>query len=136
MLEWFQTTKGLLPFLGPVQVLLISDAGSESIDLAGTRHIVFLDPTWTPALEDQIIGRGQRSGSHAFLTPSRRTLSVWKLSLRKNRNIKKRPPHTPLQAGVENGIDEFVYSMAASKRKEFAETYARIGRITSRPVSS
>ncbi len=64
MLRYYKETKGLADFVGAAQVLLITDAGSESIDLAGTRHIVFLDQPWTPALEAQIIGRGQRYGSH------------------------------------------------------------------------
>jgi DNA topoisomerase I len=130
MLEWFQNTKGLLPFMGPVQVLLISDAGSESIDLAGTRHIVFLDPTWTPALEDQIIGRGQRSESHAFLSPSRRTLSVWKLSLKRKKE--KKGGTVGGGDGIQGGIDEFVYKMAARKRKEFVGVYEKLERITAR----
>lgn len=133
MLEWFQNTKGLLPFLGPVQVLLISDAGSESIDLAGTRHIVFLDPTWTPALEDQIVGRGQRSQSHAFLSPSRRTLDVWKLSLQKARGGAERKARDSNL--IHSSIDEFVYFMAATKRKVFDDTYDYLGRMTKKGAS-
>jgi len=81
MLRRFKESGGIADFTGLANVLLITDAGAESIDLSGTRHIVFMNPTWTPALEAQIIGRGQRYNSHAALPESQRTVHVWKLFL-------------------------------------------------------
>jgi len=81
MLKRFKESGGIADFTGLANVLLITDAGAESIDLSGTRHIVFMNPTWTPALEAQIIGRGQRYDSHAALPESQRTVHVWKLFL-------------------------------------------------------
>ena len=81
MLARFKESGGIADFMGIANVLLITDAGAESIDLSGTRHIVFMNPTWTPALEAQIIGRGQRYNSHSALPESQRTVNVWKLFL-------------------------------------------------------
>jgi hypothetical protein len=71
-------------FEGDVPVLIITNAGSESLDLKGVRHVVFLDSVWTYAAENQIIGRAQRTKSHADLPPDQRVVNVWKLRL-KNR---------------------------------------------------
>lgn len=69
------------PSAKPVDVLLITEAGAESMDLKGTRHIILADPVWTSAMEEQIIGRGQRWHSHIHLPPSEQNVHVWKLLL-------------------------------------------------------
>ena len=43
-----------------VQVLIITLAGSEGLDLKGVRDIIILDPVWNPAVMEQITGRGIR----------------------------------------------------------------------------
>lgn len=120
MLKWFKETKGLAQFMGPAQVLLITDAGSESIDLAGTRHVVFMDPTWTPALEDQIIGRGQRFASHAHLTEDQRTVNVWKLFLTSSGKA---------DGTIEDGVDGYVSNLAAEKRAEQKKIYEKLAKL-------
>ncbi len=97
MLQWFKETKGAANFMGVANVLLISDAGAESIDLKGTRHIVFVDPVWTPAMEDQIIGRGQRLNSHVDLPKNKQNLTIWKLFL-------DRPDGKPSADRILDGI--------------------------------
>lgn len=64
-----------------MNVILITDAGAESMDLKGVRHIVISDPTWTNALTQQIIGRGQRYRSHHHLPVQKRKIDVWNLFL-------------------------------------------------------
>lgn len=120
MLEWFKETRGVAPFLGPAQVLLITDAGSESIDLAGTRHIVFMDPTWTPALEDQIIGRGQRFLSHKHLPSAQRTVTIWKLFLEAGGSKLASP---------QAGVDRYVSKIVANKRSEQLAIYERLAKL-------
>ncbi len=128
MLEWFKETRGVAPFLGPAQVLLITDAGSESIDLAGTRHIVFMDPTWTPALEDQIIGRGQRFMSHKHLPPAQRTVTVWKLFLEAagSSSGKARGEET----SPKQGVDRYVSRIVAKKRAEQLALYEKLAKLS------
>jgi DNA topoisomerase IB len=116
MLRFYKETKGLADFVGPAQVLLITDAGSESIDLAGTRHIVFLDQPWNPALESQIIGRGQRFGSHKRLPKAEQNLTVWRLYL-------DNPQGKP-------AIDRYVTNIIKEKRDEETHIYKLLQRAT------
>lgn len=118
MLRWFKETGGVASFMGPAQVLLITDAGSESIDLAGTRHIVFLDATWTPALEDQIVGRGQRFGSHAHLPEDQRHLDVWKLFLSRGSGA------TP-----QASVDAYMDALNQQKRESQEALYRRLAAL-------
>lgn len=64
---------------GELQVLLITKAGGEGLDLKETRQIVFFDPVWNPASEEQIMGRGVRKNSHVALKPEERNVTVYKL---------------------------------------------------------
>ena len=116
MLQRFRETKGIADFSGAANVLLITDAGAESIDLAGVRHIVLIDPVWTPAMEDQIIGRGQRYNSHAALPPAHRVVHVWKLLLDTPNNQPK---------SIERHMDELVIS----KRNQQTDFLRRIARL-------
>jgi DNA topoisomerase IB len=126
MLRWFKESGGVASFMGPAQVLMITDAGSESIDLAGTRHIVFLDATWTPALEDQIVGRGQRFGSHAHLPQASRRLDVWKLFLTrgKGQQAKGAPAARP-----ESSVDAYVDALNQEKRRSQEALYRRLAAL-------
>jgi DNA topoisomerase I len=122
MLDWYKETGGVTPFMGPAQVLLITDAGSESIDLSGTRHIVFLDSTWTPALEDQIVGRGRRFGSHQHLSARDRTVHVWKLHL-------TRKAHRDAAISPRTSIDAYIDSVNAAKRAQQERIYRRLSAL-------
>ena len=55
-----------------VQILLITKAGGEGIDLKGVRNIIIIDPTWNPSSMEQIMGRGIRYKSHDHLPPEER----------------------------------------------------------------
>jgi len=67
---------------GKVDVLIITAAGSEGIDLKETENIFVLDPVWHPAGIEQIIGRGVRYKSHINLPPERRVVHVYFLILK------------------------------------------------------
>ena len=46
------------------QVMLITKAGGEGLDLKNTKFVVLLDPSWNNANEQQVIGRAARFKSH------------------------------------------------------------------------
>lgn len=98
-----------------LNVIIITDAGAESMDLRGVRHIVLADPTWTDSLRQQIIGRGQRYRAHAHLPASQRRIDVWELFLE--------PPPGASKAGVFSA-DRRVAQLASAKKKEEAVMYA------------
>jgi SNF2 family DNA or RNA helicase len=61
---------------GKVPVMLLSGAGSEGLDLKGTRGIQILDPAFNNAKIDQVIGRGARYMSHAHLPENERNVHI------------------------------------------------------------
>ena len=69
---------------GKIQVLLITRAGSEGLDLKNTKNVVILDPVWNPAGMEQIIGRAIRYNSHISLPIEQRHVDIWVLLLVEN----------------------------------------------------
>lgn len=59
-----------------IRVLLVSGAGSEGLDLKGTRMVQLLEPHWNKARLDQVIGRAVRHRSHAHLPEQDRNVTV------------------------------------------------------------
>ena len=57
-------------------VLLITSAGSESLDLKNTRSIHIMEPHWNESKINQIIGRAIRYDSHKALPESDRTVEI------------------------------------------------------------
>lgn len=57
-------------------VLLITSAGSESLDLKNTRSIHIMEPHWNESKINQIIGRAIRYDSHSALAESDRTVEI------------------------------------------------------------
>jgi len=65
-----------------IQVLIISKAGGEGIDLKGTDSIIIVEPSWNPSTIEQIIGRGVRYKSHYNLIQQH--VDIYQLYLLKN----------------------------------------------------
>ena len=60
-----------------IQVLIITKAAGEGIDLKRIRNVVILEPTWNPAGLEQIIGRAVRFRSHEGLPKSEQNVTVY-----------------------------------------------------------
>lgn len=61
---------------GKYEVLLLSSAGSESLDLRGTRQFHQMESQWNDARTDQAEGRVIRYGSHNRLPESERVVTI------------------------------------------------------------
>ncbi len=61
---------------GKLPVLLISGAGSEGLDLKGTKLMQILEPHWNEELIDQVRGRAIRYKSHTHLPTNERHVEV------------------------------------------------------------
>lgn len=61
---------------GKSPVLLISGAGSEGLDLKGTKMVQLMEPHWNNSRLDQAIGRGVRFQSHSHLPDAEREVRV------------------------------------------------------------
>jgi len=64
---------------GRINILFISKAGSEGLDLKKTTFIIIMESAWNENSVEQIIGRGVRYKSHALLPQSKRHVTVYKL---------------------------------------------------------
>lgn len=63
---------------GASNILLLSSAGAEGIDLKGTRNIHLMEPHWNKNKLEQVVGRGIRFGSHSHLPEKERQVTVHK----------------------------------------------------------
>jgi len=63
------------------QVLVISKAGSEGLDLKGVRKVFIMDPMWNETGLQQIKGRAVRLNSHAHLPISQRKVDIYYMIL-------------------------------------------------------
>jgi superfamily II DNA or RNA helicase len=64
-----------------VNVLFITKAGCEGLDLKGVRNIIIYESGWNRKSELQIIGRGVRFKSHLHLPPAERHVDIYHLLL-------------------------------------------------------
>lgn len=60
------------------QVLLLSSAGSESLDLKNTRQIHIMEPHWNESRIRQVIGRAIRYKSHESLPENQRHVAIYR----------------------------------------------------------
>jgi superfamily II DNA or RNA helicase len=63
---------------GKYQVLLITSAGSESLDLKNTRQIHIMEPHWNESRIKQVIGRVIRYKSHVSLPEEQRHVMIYR----------------------------------------------------------
>ncbi len=61
---------------GKLPQMIVTGAGSEGLDLKGTRLVQLLEPYWNDARPDQVIGRAVRYRSHADLPEADRNVRV------------------------------------------------------------
>ncbi len=81
---------------GVVNVLVVSSAGGEGLDLKGTKNVIITEPAWNESKIQQITGRAVRYNSHSHIVdPKDRLVNVYKLY------ITKPPPETKLEFGRE-----------------------------------
>jgi len=92
---------------GKIDVLLITTAGSESLDLKNTRQIHIMEMHWNMSKIDQIIGRAIRYKSHNSLPVDQRNVIIYKwLSV-----FGYKIPYET--------ADEYIYNKALIKEKMF-----------------
>ena len=95
---------------GLIDVLIITKAGAEGIDLKQVNSIIIHDPVWNKATENQIIGRGVRNLSHDDLPLSMRTVDAYRLIATKPK-IKQPGDRT-------DSVDEILYVLLEKKTKK------------------
>lgn len=96
-----------------VKALLISGAGSEGLDLKGTRLVQVLEPHWNKQRIDQAVGRAVRFKSHEHLPEDERNVHI----------MHYHSTHAPTFIGKifhtkpATSADEFLYNLSQKKEK-------------------
>lgn len=116
-----------------LQLLMASASGAEGITLNNVRHVHIMEPHWTPARHDQVIGRAIRICSHATLPMEERTVKVsFYISvfsedqkktqegpnitpIRRNDMVVKRYEGDPVETFMST--DEYLYETAFEKER-------------------
>lgn len=62
---------------GKVQVLFITKAGAEGLDLKRTQYVILLEKSWNRPVEEQVIGRAARYQSHIDLPKKEQKVNVY-----------------------------------------------------------
>ena len=101
---------------GEIKVLLITLAGSEGLDLKGTRTVMLIDPWWNVAKIEQIVGRAVRFQSHHMLPKDERHVDVLYLVLVK-------PDVRNANDSVVLSADEILFRMGENKMQKIGDVY-------------
>jgi SNF2 family DNA or RNA helicase len=99
-----------------VNVLFISSAGAEGLDLKNTRDVIIMEAHWNNEKLNQVIGRAVRYQSHMFLPKSEQKVDIYKLILKKPKKL----PFT--DSGMETA-DDILYNMSDEKDEVIKEFY-------------
>lgn len=68
---------------GKTNILFITKAGGEGLDLKGVRNLVIVERGWNDTIDRQVIGRTVRYGSHSHLPKKERYVDIFYLDLKK-----------------------------------------------------
>ena len=93
-----------------IKVLMITQAGSEGINLRNTRFVHLMEPYWHPVRTEQVVGRARRICSHKDLPKEFQNVKVFLYLMTltpeqlkseiavelRTKDLSKRAPYTPL----------------------------------------
>lgn len=96
-----------------VHVMFVTAAGTEGLDLKGTRSVIIMEPHWNSERIKQIIGRAVRYQSHSHLPARQRSVTVYHLVLRKPKGV----------SDGKKSADEYLYKLAKTKEHEILRFY-------------
>ncbi len=95
-------------------ILLISSAGSEGLDLKNTRHLILIDRSWNLQVDKQVIGRGARYLSHNSLPMNKRNVTVYYLLLRKPKRIVEKIER--METTEKYSVDYYLHLLSLDKQ--------------------
>lgn len=95
-----------------LRALLVSSAGSEGLDLKGTRLVQILEPHFNEEKEKQIIGRGARYQSHADLPANEQNVLVQRYLAQPKAGFFDR-----FMGNQVKGTDEYIRNLALQKNQ-------------------
>ena len=106
---------------GKIKQLLISGAGSEGLDLKGTKMVQIMEPHWNDTRLEQVKGRAIRFKSHDLLPEGERNVKVKNyMSI-----LPKGDKYKEMLFGREKSTDEYL-KMLSSKKKDLNDDFLNI----------
>lgn len=96
---------------GRTNIILISKAGGEGLDLKGTKNVIVLEPGWNEATIEQAVSRAVRYKSHEGYPYQ--TVNIYNLIIIKPPNYKQIEKYDK----VDQTCDQFLYVHSAKKQK-------------------
>lgn len=108
---------------GKIQVLLITKAGGQGLDLKGTRNVILLESQWNDTGEAQVIGRAVRYKSHSHLPKDQQHVDIYHLILKKDQN-------PTIDYGIRESADEILHELKQKKTKELEKFLKKIKNIS------
>ena len=98
-----------------INILIITRAGGEGLDLKGTNNIILMEPNWNKETDEQIIGRGIRYKSHSHLPENLRYTKVYKLYMFKPKEVYA---NDPLESS-----DEILYDLSYEQKAPMIKSF-------------
>lgn len=75
-------------------VMLISKAGGEGLDMKGVRKMFLYEPSWNNATKEQAEGRANRYKSHVHLPPDEQNVTVYVLTSVRDPDLEREDEHS------------------------------------------
>lgn len=117
-------------------ILLISKAGGQGLDLKGGKKVILLEPGWTMEGEQQVVFRVRRKHSHAHLPPSERYFTVYHFIMTLPKSIKCPVPNYEdvIASRIIGGkdcisADEYLYMKSRIKYEDAQRMKRRLKNI-------
>lgn len=98
---------------GETPVMLISGAGSEGLDLKGTKLLQIMEPHWNEELINQVKGRVARYKSHTDLPKEERIVEIQRL----HSKIPKTRAQEWFNLKEDMSTDEYMFQIASKKQE-------------------
>jgi len=117
---------------GKLQVLLISGAGSEGLDLKGTRLVQIMEPHWNNPRLDQVVGRAVRYGSHSHLPKEQQQVQVQKFFAAPRPSLWQRLG----LSSADTGADRYLHGLSARKQQLVDQVLQVLRDVGSAPAPS
>ena len=105
-----------------IQVLLITKAGGEGLDLKETHDVIIAEPYWNMEFLKQVKGRAIRYKSHVKLPKNLQYVDVYQLLLIK--------PDDMYVNDDMNSVDTILYENAEKKNKSLVKFYKRLAQVS------
>jgi SNF2 family DNA or RNA helicase len=93
-----------------VDVLFITKAGGEGLDLKGTRNVIIVESAWNRPNEEQVIGRAIRYESHTHLPKNEQHVDIYRL-------IMVKPNKLDYEDKIPKSADQLLQDLMDQKEK-------------------